>query len=119
MKIIKITYYVTTIIISVMMLFIAYETLTMPEVKESMEHLGFPDYFRVQIGIAKLIGVAFLWIPSRLTKDIAYIGFAIMFGSASIAYFAVGDPFSKVIAGIVFLAILIASYISQLKLQKK
>ena len=119
MNIIKITYYVTTVIISGMMVFIAFETLTKPEVKVSMEELGFPDYFRIQIGVSKLIGAVFIWLPVRLLKDIAYIGFAIMFGSAALAHFAVGDPFGKVVAGLIFLAILIVSYLSYIKLQKK
>ena len=118
MKVTKITYYITTIIISAMMLFIAYETLTKPAVKVSMEHLGFPDYFRVELGITKVIGVIFLWVPVRLLKEIAYIGFAVVFISASIAHLAVGDPVGKVIAGIIFLAILLVSYISNLKKQK-
>lgn len=118
MKTTKIIYYVTTAIISGMMLFIAFETLTKPEVKVSMAHLGFPDYFRIELGITKIIGAVFLWLPVRFLKEFAYSGFAIMFASASLAHLVVGDPSSKVIAGIVFLAILIASYACHIKLQK-
>ncbi|MBV6880473.1 DoxX family protein [Epilithonimonas ginsengisoli] len=118
MKTIKITYYVTTGIISAMMVFIAFETLTKPEVKVSMAHLGFPDYFRIELGITKLIGAVLLWLPLRMLKETAYIGFAIMFASASLAHYMVGDPDGKIIAGVVFLVILIASYISNDKLQR-
>lgn len=90
-----------------MMVYIAFETLTKPEVKVSMAHLGFPDYFRIELGITKLIGAGLLWLSVRLLKETAYIGFAIMFVSASIAHYAVDDPADKVIAGIVFLTILI------------
>ena len=117
MKTIKITYYATTAIISGMMLFIAFETLTKPEVKVSMAHLGFPDYFRIELGISKIIGAIFLWLPVRMLKEFAYFGFAIMFASASLAHLVVGDPSDKVIAGIVFLAILITSYVCHSKLQ--
>ena len=117
MKTLKITYYATTAIISGMMLFIAFETLTKPEVKVSMAHLGFPDYFRIELGISKIIGAVFLWLPVRFLKEFAYSGFAIMFASASLAHFVVGDPSSKVIAGMVFLAILITSYVCHTKLQ--
>nr|WP_315197057.1 DoxX family protein [uncultured Flavobacterium sp.] len=119
MKSTKITYYATTGIISTMMIFIAFETLTKPEVKVSMEHLGFPDYFRIEIGITKLIGAIFLWLPVRMLKESAYIGYAIMFASASLAHFVVGDPADKVIAGLVFLVILIVSYVSNTKIQNK
>lgn len=117
MKTTKIMYYATTGIISVMMLFIAFETLTKPEVKVSMAHLGFPDYFKIELGITKLIGAVLIWLPIRLLKETAYIGFAIMFASASLAHFTVGNPASKVIAGVVFLAILIVSYVYNTKLQ--
>lgn len=114
----KITYYATTAIISAMMLFIAFETLTKPEVKISMAHLGFPDYFRIELGIAKIIGAVLIWLPVRLLRETAYIGFAIMFASASLAHVAVGDPIGKVLTGLVFLAILIVSYVCDAKLQK-
>ena len=114
----KITYYATTGIISAMMLFIAFETLTKPEVKISMAHLGFPDYFRIELGIAKIIGAVLIWLPVRLLRETAYIGFAIMFASASSAHAAVGDPLGKVITGVAFLAILIVSYVCDVKLQK-
>ncbi|VXA92070.1 conserved membrane hypothetical protein [Flavobacterium sp. 9AF] len=117
MKKTRITYYVTTGIISAMMLFIGFETLLKPEVKTSMHHLGFPDYFRIELGIAKFIGAIFIWLPSRLLKEAAYIGFAIMFASASIAHYAVKDPASKVLVGFIFLAILITSYMSYNRLQ--
>jgi len=118
MKTPKIVYYLTTGIISGMMLFIAFETLTKPEVKISMAHLGFPDYFRIELGIAKILGAIFLWMPLRLLREVAYIGFAIMFASASLAHLAVGDPAGKVVAGILFLAILIVSYVYHLKFQQ-
>lgn len=68
-----------------MMLFIAYETLTKTEVKVSMAHLGFPDYFRIELGVAKIIGTILIWLPVRLLKETAYIGFAIMFTSATLS----------------------------------
>ena len=118
MKTTKFIYYATTAIISGMMLFIAFETLTKPEVKVSMAHLGFPDYFRIELGISKIIGAVFLWLPVRFLKEAAYIGFAIMFASASLAHLVVGDPSSKVMAGMVFLAVLVTSYACQAKLRK-
>ena len=72
--------------------FTAYAQLTLPQVAEAFAHLGFPDYFRVELALAKLLGVVLLLapVPSRL-KEWAYSGFAITLGSALIAHFAVGD----------------------------
>ena len=72
--------------------FTAYAQLRLPQVAEAFTHLGFPDYFRVELAWAKLLGVVLLLapVPARL-KEWAYAGFAITLGSALIAHFAVGD----------------------------
>ncbi len=72
--------------------FTAYAQLRLPQVAEAFAHLGFPDYFRVELALAKLLGVLLLLapVPARL-KEWAYAGFAITLGSALIAHFAVGD----------------------------
>ena len=72
--------------------FTAYAQLSLPQVAEAFTRLGFPDYFRVELAWAKLLGVVLLLapVPARL-KEWAYAGFAITLGSALIAHFAVGD----------------------------
>ena len=72
--------------------FTAWAQLQLPQVAEAFAHLGFPDYFRVELSWAKLLGVVLLLapVPARL-KEWAYAGFAITLGSALIAHFAVGD----------------------------
>jgi len=72
--------------------FTAYAQLTLPQVAEMFTHLGFPDYFRVELSWAKLLGVVLLLapVPARL-KEWAYAGFAINLVSAVYAHLAVGD----------------------------
>ena len=72
--------------------FTAYAQLALPQVAEAFTHLGFPDYFRVELTWAKLLGVVLLLapVPARL-KEWAYAGFAFTLGSALIAHLAVGD----------------------------
>ena len=118
MKKYKITYWITTGIITLMMLFSAYGYFTNPDMKLAFVHLGFPDYFRIELGIAKIIGAIILIvpkIPNRL-KEFSYAGFAITFVSAFIAHIASGDPLSIGIMAIIFLVILILSYISYHKI---
>lgn len=59
---------------------------------EAFTRLGFPDYFRVELAFAKLLGVVLLLapVPARL-KEWVYAGFAIDLGSAIIAHLALGD----------------------------
>ena len=72
--------------------FTAYAQLQLPQVAEAFTRLGFPDYFRVELAWAKLLGVVMLFgpVPARL-KEWAYAGFAITLVSALIAHLAVGD----------------------------
>jgi DoxX-like protein len=72
--------------------FTAYAQLRLPQVAEAFTHLGFPAYFRVELALAKLLGVAVLLapVPARL-KEWAYAGFAINLASALIAHLSVGD----------------------------
>ncbi|GHN02462.1 hypothetical protein WSM22_39510 [Cytophagales bacterium WSM2-2] len=118
MKATKITYYATTGLMSFAMLFSAYAYLTKPEVKQGFQHLGFPDYFRVELAIAKFIAAISLWLPFRLVKGTAYVGLTISFVSAFIAHIASGDPIGSIINPVVVLAILVVSYITYNKTGK-
>ena len=117
MKKIKITYYVATGLLSLAMAFSAFAYLTNPEVKAGFQHLGFPGYFRVELGIAKALAAIALWLPVRLAKEVAYIGLSISFVSAFIAHVAVGDPASAFANPLIVLAILVVSYVTYRKLQ--
>ncbi|NBB74681.1 MAG: DoxX family protein [Bacteroidetes bacterium] len=80
---------------------------------ESFERLGFPDYFRIQLGIAKLVGGVALLVPlPRWLKEWTYAGFTIDFVSALIAHAAVGDPVASMVMPVVALLLLMASYVS-------
>ena len=85
-------YWALTALFCLQMLFTAYAQLRLPQVAEAFTHLRFPGYFRVELSLAKLVGVALLLAPvtARL-KEWAYAGFAIDLGSAVIAHLSVGD----------------------------
>ena len=72
--------------------FTAYAQLTLPQVSEAFLHLGFPNYFRIELAWAKFLGVALLLapVPARM-KEWAYAGFAITLVSAVIAHVAIGE----------------------------
>jgi hypothetical protein len=89
---ILIAFWIVTVLFCVQMSFTAYAQLSLPQVAEAFHHLGFPDYFRIELSCAKLLGVLVLLlpVPARL-KEWAYAGFAIDLVSAVIAHVAVGD----------------------------
>ena len=76
----KIIYWVSTGLISAMMLFSAYAYFTSSQISEAFKHLGFPDFFRVELGSAKLLGALVLLIPQIPVKikEWAYAGFGIV-----------------------------------------
>lgn len=119
MKATKITYWITTVIIAVMMVYSFYAYLTQAAIIQAFQHLGFPSYFRVELAIAKLIGAIILLQPfSKLAKEWAYAGFTITFVSAVIAHVSSGDPAGVFMAPVIFLVILGVSYFTYRKQQK-
>ena len=87
-----VAFWIVTALFCLQMAFTAYAQLSLPQVAEAFTRLGFPDYFRVQLSWAKIVGVVLLLapVPARL-KEWAYAGFAFDLGSAIIAHLAVGD----------------------------
>ncbi|MDQ4140583.1 MAG: DoxX family protein [Bacteroidota bacterium] len=119
MKTLKIIYWANTATVALMMTYSAFSYLTEPTMKQAFQHLGFPDYFRVELAIAKFIGVVVLLAPiSTRFKEWAYAGFAINFISAFIAHSAVGDPISNQMAPVIFLTFLLISYVTYHKKQQ-
>ena len=87
-----VVYWIVTAVFCLQISFTAYAQLSLPQVAEAFTHLGFPDYFRVELSWAKVLGVVLLLapVPARL-KEWAYAGFAITLVSALIAHVSVGD----------------------------
>ena len=112
MKTSKIIYWITTVLTAGMSTMSGVMMLTNPEMAVGFNHLGYPDYFRMQLGIFKLIGALLLVVPKLPIKIrlIGYIGFTITFISAFIAHTAV-DGIHTAIAPLVSLLILGVSYI--------
>ena len=111
MKAIKISYWATTIVVAIMMIYSAYAYLTQDAMVQAFRHLGYPDYFRVELAYGKLIGVILLVAPvSARIKEWVYAGFIITFVSAFIAHSASGDPVNYRVMPLIFLALLITSY---------
>jgi len=114
----KIGYWITTSFIGVMMIFSAYSYIAMEQAKEGFVHLGFPDYFRLELAAAKALGGLALLLPCPpRIKEWAYAGFAITFVSAFIAHAVVDGPMTA-IGSIVAMILLSVSYVFGRKLGK-
>ena len=119
MKTAKMLYWASTVIVALMMIYSAYAYLTQPGIEHAFHHLGYPGYFRVELAIAKLLGVILLLAPvGGRIKEWAYAGFFITFVSAFIAHTASGDPLQDRMMPVIFLALLLVSYIAYQQLHR-
>ncbi len=80
---------------------------------QSIRHLGFPDYFRVELTIFKVLGALVLMIPQTPAriKEWAYAGFAINLISACVAHVMVDGLVFDSFFPLIILGILVISYI--------
>jgi hypothetical protein len=119
MKTTKIVYWIVTSIVVLMNAMAGVMYFTSPMVAEGFKYMGFPDYFRVELGTAKLIGALVLilpMVPARI-KEWAYAGFGITFISAIIAHSVVQGP-ATAVSPLVSLILLVVSYIYFNKMNK-
>ena len=114
----KAIYWTTTVIIFLFEGVMPALTSQKQLAKQGIQHLGYPEYFGNVFVIFKVLGTLVLIIPQvpNRVKEWAYAGFAFDFIFASISTWAV-DGFSfMAVFPLIFLVILIASYISHEKL---
>jgi DoxX-like family len=108
----KIIYWTTTGMVAAIMLWSAYNFSLNKEMEGAFAHFGLPNWFRVELTIAKILGALVLLIPAipERIKEFAYFGFAITLISAVIAHSASGDGLSS-IDPLVILGALVVSYL--------
>jgi putative flippase GtrA len=114
-------YWTTTGIVCAVMVFsiinfVFNDHFPFPDGKEgAFVHLGLPNYFKIELTVAKTLGVLALLIPTipAKIKEFAYFGFGITLLSAGVAHFARGDAELSilfVIDPLIFFGILVVSY---------
>jgi len=115
----KIFYWIATSLVALSGLMAGIMYLASPFIAKEFKHLGFPDYFRVELATAKILGAFAIILPmvSGRIKEWAYAGFAIAFISATTAHIAV-ESISAAISPLVSLLFLIISYVYYAKLNK-
>ena len=108
----NIAYWVTTIFGPASFVIGGVLNLTQAEqVVSVLNHLGYPAYFASILGLWKLLGAIAVVIPGfpRL-KEWAYAGFFFDLTAAAVSRAAVGDSTADIVAPLVFLALVLASW---------
>jgi hypothetical protein len=116
---IKIIYWTATIIIVAFDAVIPALTFQTDLAKEGIHHLGYPDYFRIQLTVFKIIGGLILvlpGLPSRM-KEWAYAGFGISFISAAIGHAVIDGTDFQTFFPLIIFGVLTVSYLFYHKLR--
>lgn len=108
----KIIYWTTTVAIALISAGGGLGLLTSPFMIQTVDHMGYPAYFRVELALFKIIGGIALLLPvSRRFKEWAYAGLGINVLSAFVAFAAIHGAPAQYIWPLAALALLIISYV--------
>jgi hypothetical protein len=107
-----IAYWSTTLIFAAFMAYNAYAYLSRdPKMMAAMFSLGYPPYFPIILGIAKILGVIAILVPSApRTKEWAYAGFTFTMIGAFFSHLASGQQREAALP-IAVLIVMAASYL--------
>lgn len=118
MKKIKTVYWISTAILYAFDSLIPAFTFNTELAKQGISHLGYPDYFRIELSIFKIIGGLLIILPmvKPRYKEWAYVGFGITFISAIIGHWCVDGFGRDVFIALIVFAIMLVSYFSYHKI---
>lgn len=117
----KTIYWIATGILGAVMLWSAFNFAFNPEMKGAFAHFGLPNWFRIELTVAKFLGTLALllpFVPAKL-KEFAYFGFGITLISAAVAHLSSGDSVLIEIGHLTFFVCLVVSYLYYHKLHPK
>lgn len=104
-------YWTSTVLVSIMLSLSSYTYIFHSATIDGVRELGFPDFFRVQLAVLKVLAVLLLVVPQVPTafKDWAYAGVGLFYLTAIVAHTAHGDSVIITLINVMFLLLLAAS----------
>lgn len=116
MKSIKITYYISTGLLTLLMLFsVSQYFFNYETIKGAFESFGYPTYIIYPYGVIKLLGLISLWfISNKSLKEWTYAGYFFAFILAFFAHYMIGD--GEQMGAVVATVLLLTSYFTYKKL---
>ncbi|MBJ6368528.1 DoxX family protein [Snuella sedimenti] len=118
MKKTKIIYYVSTGLLSLLILFSAsMYFFKHDDVSKMFANFGYPSYIIYPYAVAKLLGVFAIWNTNfKALKEWAYSGFFFAFILAFFAHYMIGD--GQQTGAFLALTLLIVAYVSNYRINK-
>ncbi|MFP2997369.1 DoxX family protein [Spongiivirga sp. MCCC 1A20706] len=107
----RITYWVSTTILCLFLLWSAYTYLLNKATIDGVRELGFPNFFRIQLAVLKIIAVLIIILPQvpLVAKDWAYGAVLFFFVTAIVAHIVHRDPFVITFINLILIAVTILS----------
>ena len=89
----KTIYWATTSLVSIAVLLSAFTYIFHKGTIDGIRELGFPDFFRIQLGVLKVLAVVILLAPQVpiQIKEWAYAGFFFLMSGALLTHLAMND----------------------------
>ncbi|WP_027421289.1 DoxX family protein [Crocinitomix catalasitica] len=116
----KTIYWSSTLIISAFLFLSSYTYLFSKSTIDGIKDLGFPDFFRIELAVLKLIAAIILLLPFTFTslpvKEWTYAGVGLFLVTAVVAHIAHKDSIGIMILLFILMGILIISNIYMNKL---
>lgn len=114
----KIIYYISTGLLTVVMLFsVSMYFFKYEDISKAFTSFGYPTYIIYPYAIAKLLGLYAVWnLNFKIIKEWAYAGYFYAFILAFFAHYMTGD--GKQGTAVVALVALVVSYISFKRISK-
>ncbi len=110
----NIAYWISTVIVAVMLLFALSYLTGNPQVVSGFAKAGYPQHLRIVLGVAKPTAAIILLLPGFvLLKEWAYAGAAFAWVMAVIAHYSAGDGVQVWGIPLTLLALLIVSYVTR------
>lgn len=108
----KIIYWVSTLWLALGMVSSGtVQIIKLDEEMVMMNHLGYPGYFVVLIGVWKVLGVIAVLIPKfPLVKEWAYAGFFFAMSGAVVSHVAIGDSAQEFFGPVLLLVLMTLSW---------
>ncbi|MGH1413492.1 MAG: DoxX family protein [Pelagimonas sp.] len=104
-------YWISTGLVTAMLTMSALAYLLHKATIDGVRDLGFPDHFRIELAVLKLLAVIVLLAPQMPVpvKEWAYAGVALFFVTSIVAHTAHGDPWTFNLINVVLLLLLATS----------
>ena len=94
------------------------DLLRIDPIRESFQHIGFPEYMMPFFGIVKLLGSIGILLPARkVLKEWSYAGIVFYFIGANYVHIAIGDGLDKIILTLFILFVVAISYVYSKKVE--